>query len=67
MHPCLCVLGHIHVFWPIRAKRADARGMKSFLLNAVGPFLKKKNTGEIVPVKIGGTFRHPTYGLDSSP
>jgi hypothetical protein len=42
-------------------------GMKSFLLKFVEPFLKKKNAGEIVPIKIGGSFSHPTYGLDISP
>lgn len=42
-------------------------GMKSALLKSVEPFLKKKNTGEIVPIKIGGTFSHPSYGLDVVP
>jgi hypothetical protein len=44
-----------------------SKGMKSFLLKFVEPFLKKKDTGEIVPIKIGGTFRHPSYGLDLGP
>jgi hypothetical protein len=44
-----------------------SKGMKSFLLKFVEPFLKKKNAGEIVPIKIGGTFSHPSYGLDLSP
>jgi hypothetical protein len=44
-----------------------SNGIKSFLLKAVEPFLKKKNAGEIVPIKIGGTFDHPSYGLDLSP
>jgi len=44
-----------------------SKGMKSFLLKFVEPFLKKKNAGEIVPIKIGGTFRHPSYGLDLAP
>ena len=44
-----------------------SKGMKSFLLKFVEPFLKKKNAGEIVPIKIGGTFRHPSYGLDLGP
>jgi hypothetical protein len=42
-------------------------GMKSVLLKFVEPFLKKKNAGEIVPIKIGGTFSHPSYGLDVGP
>jgi hypothetical protein len=34
-------------------------GMKSFLLKFVEPFLKKKNAGEIVPIKVGGSLHHP--------
>ena len=44
-----------------------SKGMKSFLLKFAEPFLKKKNAGEIVPIKIGGTFSHPSYGLDLAP
>ena len=44
-----------------------SKGMKSFLLKFVEPFLKKKNAGEIVPIKVGGTFHHPSYGLDVVP
>jgi hypothetical protein len=42
-------------------------GVKSVLLKSVEPFFKKKNAGEIVPIKIGGTFSHPSYGLDVTP
>jgi hypothetical protein len=42
-------------------------GVKSVLLKSVEPFFKKKNAGEIVPIKIGGTFSHPSYGLDVKP
>ena len=44
-----------------------SKGMKSFLLSFAEPFLKKKNAGEVVPIKIGGTFSHPSYGLDVAP
>ena len=44
-----------------------SKGMKSFLLMFVEPLLKKQNAGEIVPIKIGGTFSHPSYGLDLAP
>ncbi len=44
-----------------------SKGLKSVLLKSVEPFLKKKNAGEIVPIKVGGTFSHPSYGLDVSP
>jgi hypothetical protein len=40
------------------------KGMKSVLLKSVEPLLKKKKAGEIVPIKVGGTFSHPSYGLD---
>jgi hypothetical protein len=42
-------------------------GVKSVLLKSLEPLLKKKNAGEIVPIKIGGTFSHPSYGLDVKP
>jgi hypothetical protein len=39
-------------------------GTKAFLLKMMDPFFKKKKKGEIVPVKISGTYEHPTFGLD---
>jgi hypothetical protein len=39
-------------------------GPKAVLLKAMEPFFKKKKKGEIVPVRISGTYEHPTYGLD---
>jgi AsmA-like C-terminal region len=39
-------------------------GFKSVFLKAVELFTKKKQAGEIVPVKISGTMRQPSYGLD---
>jgi hypothetical protein len=44
-----------------------AKGMKSVLLKSVEPFLKKAKAGEIIPIKVGGTFSHPSYGLDLGP
>jgi hypothetical protein len=38
--------------------------MKSFLLKAIDPIFKKKRKGEVVPVHIAGTYRHPQFGLD---
>jgi hypothetical protein len=38
-------------------------GAKAFLLKMMEPFFKKKRKGEIVPVRISGTFEHPTFGL----
>ncbi len=39
-------------------------GPKAFLLKMMEPFFKKKKRGEIVPVRISGTYDHPTFGLD---
>jgi hypothetical protein len=39
-------------------------GSKAFLLKMMEPFFKKKRKGEIVPVRISGTYEHPTFGLD---
>ena len=40
-------------------------GAKSILLRAVDPFFKGKNGyGTEVPIKIGGTKDHPSFGLD---
>jgi hypothetical protein len=39
-------------------------GTKAFLLKMMEPFFKKKNKGEIVPVRISGNYEHPTFGLD---
>ena len=39
-------------------------GAKALLLKVMEPFFKKKHNGEVVPVRISGTYEHPTYGLD---
>jgi hypothetical protein len=39
-------------------------GAKSFLLKMMNPFFRKKRKGEVVPVRISGTYEHPTFGLD---
>ena len=39
-------------------------GAKSLLLKMMDPFFKKKHNGEVVPVRISGTYDHPTFGLD---
>jgi hypothetical protein len=38
-------------------------GIKSFFLKAVDPFLKGKDGGTILPIKITGTRERPAYGL----
>jgi hypothetical protein len=42
----------------------SSKGIRSFLLKVVEPFLKKKDAGEIVPVKLTGSYEHPSYGID---
>jgi hypothetical protein len=39
-------------------------GMKSLLLKVIQPFFKRKRKGQIVPVRLAGTYDHPTFGLD---
>jgi hypothetical protein len=40
-------------------------GVKSFLLKAINPFLKKNRRGGAqFPVSITGTYQHPSYKAD---
>ena len=39
-------------------------GAKAFLLKMMDPFFKKKKKGEVVPVRISGTYEKPSFGLD---
>jgi hypothetical protein len=39
-------------------------GTKALFLKMVNPFFRKKRKGEVVPVRISGTYDHPTFGLD---
>lgn len=39
-------------------------GIKSVFAKALEPFFKKRPHQTIVPVKIGGTYHHPNFGLD---
>ncbi|HEV2115117.1 MAG TPA: AsmA-like C-terminal region-containing protein [Terriglobales bacterium] len=38
-------------------------GIKSFLLKALGPFLKTNHRNEVLPVSITGTYNHPSYHI----
>jgi AsmA-like C-terminal region len=40
------------------------QGMKAFMLKVLDPFFKKKPAGYIMPIKITGTYLHPSFGLD---
>jgi hypothetical protein len=39
-------------------------GTKAILLKVMDPFFKKRRKGEVLPVRISGTFEHPSFGLD---
>jgi hypothetical protein len=38
-------------------------GVKALLLKMMDPFFKKRKRGEILPVRISGTYEHPSFGL----
>src|SRR5437868_2665144 len=57
----------LHGTLQMRAKLSDATsGVKSFLIKALDPFLKKNHPGVPVPVSITGTYSHPSYKVSSS-
>jgi hypothetical protein len=39
-------------------------GVSSVFAKVLEPFFKKKPHVNVVPVKIGGTYKHPSFGLD---
>jgi AsmA-like C-terminal region len=39
-------------------------GPKALLLKIMDPFFKKRKKGEVLPVRISGTFDRPSFGLD---
>jgi hypothetical protein len=39
-------------------------GPKALLLKAMDPLFKKRRKGEVVPIKISGTYDKPSFGLD---
>ena len=41
-----------------------AHGPKALILVVLDPFFKRKPKGSQVPVKITGTYEHPSFGLD---
>jgi AsmA-like C-terminal region len=71
-------LAHMHGTWGVDDNKIDLHGnlrvdqklskgesgVKSVFLKTIEPMMKKKKAGEIVPVKITGTLRDPSYGLD---
>lgn len=39
-------------------------GTKAVLLKVMDPLFKKRRKGEVLPIRISGTFEHPSFGLD---
>jgi hypothetical protein len=39
-------------------------GIKALMLKVLDPFFKNKPNGYLAPVKITGTYDHPSFGLD---
>jgi AsmA-like C-terminal region len=42
-----------------------AHGTKAVVLKLLDPFFKRKRGGSAVPVKIGGDYHNPTFGMDA--
>jgi hypothetical protein len=40
-------------------------GAKAVVLKLLDPFFKRKRGGSDIPVKIGGDYHHPTFGMDA--
>ena len=41
-------------------------GIRAAMLKVLDPFFKKKQGNYVAPVKITGTYEHPSFGLDLS-
>jgi hypothetical protein len=49
----------------VRTKISNtSSGVKAFILKVMDPFFKKRKKGEILPVRISGTYENPSFGLD---
>ena len=55
----------LHGQMQVRTKISNTEtGAKALLLRLMDPFFKKREKGEILPVRIGGTYEKPSFGLD---
>jgi AsmA-like protein len=55
----------LHGHLEMQAKLSQTTtGIKSFILKAVDPFFLKDGKGAVLPIKITGSIKRPTYGLD---
>lgn len=68
MHGTYNLIDHkidLHGQMQVRSKISKTTsGARSFLLKLMDPFFKKRNKGEILPVKVSGTYENPSVGLD---
>jgi hypothetical protein len=55
----------LHGQMNVETKAANTTtGAKALLLKMLDPLFKKRKRGEILPVQITGTYKHPAFGLD---
>ena len=55
----------LHGHLEMQAKLSQmTTGIKSFFLKAVDPFFSKNGNGTVLPIKITGSVKQPSYGLD---
>jgi hypothetical protein len=68
MHGTYSVISHkidLHGQLQVDTKISNTTsGAKAILLKMMDPFFKKKRKGEVLPVRISGTYEHPSFGLD---
>jgi hypothetical protein len=68
MHGTYNLLDHkidLHGQMQVDSKISNTEsGAKALLLKVMEPFFKKKKKGEVVPIRISGTYEHPSFGLD---
>jgi hypothetical protein len=68
MHGSYNLLNHkidLHGQMQVQTKMSNTTtGAKAFLLKVMDPFFKKRKKGEILPVRISGTYENPSFGLD---
>ena len=68
MHGTYNVINHkidLHGQMQLDSKISNTTsGAKALMLKMMDPFFKKKKKGEILPVRISGTYDRPSFGLD---
>ena len=44
--------------------KSSSGGISAVFAKVLDPFFKKRSHVTVVPVKIGGTYTHPSFGLN---